>query len=95
MLGVYEKNDVSLFRDLYVWAYKRSSQRYSAIQQAMGEPNLFKLKYRSVIQDIVRTIILEKIAGQQVVATIKHLIEALKTFQRDDSINCFKLLKQK
>lgn len=77
LIGVYEKNDVSLMRDLYVWAYKRSALRYSAIQQAVGEPNLFKLKYKSTIQDIVRKIILENIEGNQIVSTIKHSIEAL------------------
>ena len=39
LLGVYEKNDVSLFRDLYLWPYKRSLLRVSAIQEAMGEPD--------------------------------------------------------
>ena len=78
LLGIYEKNDVSLLRDLYVWAYKRSSQRYSAIQQAMGEPNLLKLKYRSMIHEIIRTIILEKIEGKQVVSKVRNLIEALE-----------------
>lgn len=76
LLGIYEKNDVSLLRDLFCWAYKRSAQRYSAIQQTMGEPNLLKLKYRNIIQDIIRTIILEKIASGQVVSAIKQLIEA-------------------
>lgn len=75
LIGVFEKNDVSLFRDLYVWAYRRSSQQYSAIQQAMGEPNLLKLKYRNAIQDIIRTIILEKVNGSLVVPRIQSLIE--------------------
>jgi len=77
LLGIYEKNDLALLSDLYVWAYKRSSQQYSAIQQAMGEPNVFKLKYRAEIQDIIRTIILEKVAGNQTVAKIRQLIAAL------------------
>ena len=44
LLGIYEKTEVSLFRDLFIWAYQRSCQQYSAIQQSMGEPNLLKLK---------------------------------------------------
>lgn len=74
LLGVYERNDVSLIRDLYIWAYKRSSQKYTAIQQAMGEPNLLKLQYRKLIQKIVQSIILEKIAGPNIVQKIKDLI---------------------
>ncbi|MBK7707724.1 MAG: Fic family protein [Acidobacteria bacterium] len=74
LLGVYERNDVSLIRDLYVWAYTRSSQKYTAIQQSMGEPNVLKLKYRSAINDIVRSIILEQIPGPQLVRRINESI---------------------
>lgn len=76
ILGVYEKKDVSLLRDLYVWAYNRSAHRYSAVQQSLGEPDPLKLRYRSVIQEIVRTIILEKITGSDVVSKIRELLEA-------------------
>lgn len=92
LLGVYEKNDIHLLRDLYMWAYKRSSQRYSALQQSMGEPNLFKLKYRGEVQDIVRTIILENISGQKVVSTIKNLVENLK-LSEGDSAQLFQIIE--
>lgn len=78
LLGIYEKNDISLLQDLYIWAYKRSAQRYSAIQQSMAEPNLLKLKYRSVIQDIIRSVIEEKIAGPKLVTKIKTLMNSLE-----------------
>src|SRR3990167_1059996 len=78
LLGVYEKNDVSLLCDQYHWAYQQSSQQYSAIQQKMGEPNLFKLKYRNVIHDITRKIILDAISGSKIVSTVKELIKVLK-----------------
>lgn len=76
LLGIYERNDVSLLRDLYIWAYNRSSQRYTAIQQSMGEPNLLKLRYRENIREIVRSLILEKVPGAEVVQKIHDLIEA-------------------
>lgn len=78
LLGVYERNDLSLIRDLYVWAYTRSSQKYTAIQQSMGEPNVLKLKYRIEIIEIVRSIILEQIPGSQIVQRIN---ESIKTSQ--------------
>ena len=34
-LGVYELNEVDLLRDVFVWAYERSCQRYLAITQTM------------------------------------------------------------
>lgn len=92
LLGVYEKNDVCLFRDLYLWAYTRSSRRYSAIQQAMGEPNLLKLKYRTEIQDIIRSVILEKIPGPQVVHRIQSLMES-KNLPEADLAELFKLIE--
>ncbi len=77
LLGIYEKNDVSLLRDLYIWAYKRSAHRYSALQQSLVEPDLFKIKHRHEIQIIIRTIILEKVAGPELVSTIRLMIDRL------------------
>ena len=76
LLAVYETNNISLLRDLYLWAYTRSSQRYTAIQQSLGEPNLLKLKYRTQIQEIIRTIILEETAGAEIIKKIQDLTAA-------------------
>lgn len=38
-LGVYELNRVELLRDVFVWAYERSCQRYLAITQTMLQPD--------------------------------------------------------
>ncbi len=78
LLGVYEKNDVSLFRDLFLWAYKRSTQRYSAIQQSLGEPNLIKLKYRTQIHEIIKKIVLSKVPRKLLTLTILKSIKAFK-----------------
>jgi Fic family protein len=83
LLGIYEKNDVSLFRDLFVWAYRRSTQRYSAIQQSMGEPNLFKLKYRNHIQEIIQTVIRGKTPGKAVPKKLAGLVKKLKLDPND------------
>lgn len=75
LMGIYERNDISLIRDLYLWAYRRSAQQYTAVQQSMGEPNLLKLRYRDFIRDVVRSIILERVAGSDVVPKIRELTE--------------------
>lgn len=49
-LGVYELTRVELLRDLYVWAYERSTQAYLAIKQGLVAPDPFRLKYRNVIK---------------------------------------------
>lgn len=92
LIGVYEKNDVSLLRDLYIWAYNRSSQKYSAIQQTMGEPNLLKMKYRTVIHDIIQTVIWEKVAGPQLVSRIQNLLWTQK-LPEADTAELFKLIE--
>lgn len=58
ILGVYELNRAELLKDVYLWAYQRSSERYAAVRQSLGEPDPFRFKYRealrTVIGDIVR-----------------------------------------
>lgn len=93
LLGVYERNDVSLIRDLYVWAYTRSSQKYTAIQQSMGEPNVLKLKYRTVINEVVRSIILEQTQGSQLVQRIKESIETSNIHDEADEAALFNLIE--
>jgi len=57
-LGVYEFNQVDLLRDVFIWAYERSCQRYLAIKQTMAEPDPLRIRYREplvhAVQDIVR-----------------------------------------
>lgn len=92
LLGIYEKNDISLFKDLYLWAYRRSSQKYSAVQQTMDESNLLKLKYYHEIQNIIRAIILEKTSKKNLVPRIRQLINKL-LFSKAISQNYLRLLK--
>ena len=92
LLGIYERNDISLIRDLYMWAYNRSSQRYTAIQLAMGEANFLKLRYRTQIQEIVRSIIVNCVAGSDVVAQIHDSIDS-STIAEADRQEIFSLIE--
>lgn len=56
-LGVYELNQVALLRDVFVWAYERSCQRYLAITQTMVEPDPLKIKYREALIQAVQTVV--------------------------------------
>jgi Fic family protein len=53
MLGVYELNRVELLRDVFVWAYARSCQQYVAVQQNLAQPDVFRLRYRRALGDVV------------------------------------------
>jgi hypothetical protein len=56
-LAVYELNQIDLLRDVFVWAYERSCQRYLAISQTVVEPDPLKIKYREALIQAVQTIV--------------------------------------
>ncbi len=56
-LGVYEMIRVELLRDLYVWAYERSTQEYLAIKQDLAEPDPLRLAWRDFIKQTLREVI--------------------------------------
>ena len=56
-LGVYEMTRVELLRDLYVWAYERSTQEYQAIKQDLAEPDPLRLAWRDFIKQAIREVI--------------------------------------
>jgi Fic family protein len=57
ILGVYELNRVDLLKDLFVWAYERSSSRYAAVRQSLGEPDPFRLKHRAALRELVGDVV--------------------------------------
>ncbi|MGL4860986.1 MAG: Fic family protein [Enterobacteriaceae bacterium] len=59
MLGIYEMTRVELLRDLYVWAYGRSTQEYLTIKQGLVEPDAMRLKWRELIREIIHAVIIQ------------------------------------
>jgi hypothetical protein len=57
MMGVYELNRIELLRDVFVWAYERSCQQYGAVKQNLVPPDIFRLRYRQALSDVVAAII--------------------------------------
>lgn len=57
-LGVYELTRVELLRDLYVWAYERSTQEYLALKQNLAEPDPLRLAWRDLIKQTIREIVI-------------------------------------
>ncbi|WP_201772813.1 Fic family protein [Endozoicomonas numazuensis] len=57
-LGVYEMTRIELLRDLYLWAYERSTQEYLAIKQQLAEPDPLRLQHRNLIKKMVNEIVL-------------------------------------
>jgi hypothetical protein len=57
IVGVYELNRIELLRDVFIWAYHRSCARYSAVQQSLGEPDPFRVRYRKEVAAFVTTVV--------------------------------------
>ncbi|MGH8139035.1 MAG: Fic family protein [Steroidobacteraceae bacterium] len=57
MLGVYELTRVELLRDLYVWAYERSTHEYLAVRRDLASPDPLRLAYREAIRKAIRDVV--------------------------------------
>lgn len=70
LLGVYELNRIDLIKDMFLWAYEKSSARYVALRQTLGEPDPFRLRYRTALRDIVSSVILQ---GMEQISAAQHI----------------------
>ncbi len=62
-LGVYELNKIELLRDVFLWSYERSCQRYLAITQSLVDPDPMKIQYRDALIEAVQTIVRGKMTA--------------------------------
>lgn len=93
LLAIYELNDVTLMKELFMWAYKRSAQRYSAIQQSLGEPNLFKLKHRELIQKVIQNVVKSKVRSKSMVKVLQKAVSHLQ-LEKSEAKKMFEILEQ-
>ena len=56
-LGVYELNRIELLRDVFIWSYGRSAERYVAVRQSLGEPDPFRLRHRDALRAVVAEVV--------------------------------------
>ncbi len=71
LLAVYELNSIDLLRDVFMWAYERSSALYSATVQTLGEPDPFRLRYRNIICETIANIVQKSIDKKGAIKIIK------------------------
>ncbi|MDB5141131.1 MAG: Fic/DOC family protein [Mucilaginibacter sp.] len=86
ILGVYEQNDVNLLKDVFLWAYERSASRYGVIRQSLGEPDTFKLKYRTQIRELISGIIRETLNSRDAGKLIKRNTQRLPESDQEQFI---------
>jgi Fic family protein len=57
--GVYERLEMTLATELFVWTYRRSIEKYRVILESMGGPDPFRARLREQLGDAVRNVVLE------------------------------------
>ena len=75
MLGIYEMGRVDMLRDLFIWAYERSTQEYTAIRQTLAEPDPLRLTWRSLIKETVRQVVQQPAADA--IALVEQSVHAI------------------
>lgn len=71
-LGVYEMNRFELLRDVFVWAYERSCARHSAVRRSLGDPDPFRLRYRTLVAETVAEIVRARMFKKAAAAFVKR-----------------------
>ena len=59
LLGIYELNDVSLLREIYIDAYIASAENYKVLRAQLEMPDKATLVYRDFVHKTVRRCVLE------------------------------------
>ena len=70
LIGVYELNRIELLREVFIWAYKRSAARYAAVRQSLGEPDPFRMKYRTELREVITAVVGQRMNKRQAAAHI-------------------------
>jgi hypothetical protein len=76
VLGVYEVNRIELLRDVFIWSYERSAERYTAVRQSLGEPDPFRLRHRDALRAIVTEVVKGRMDRKTAVTHIKSWVTA-------------------
>jgi hypothetical protein len=43
--------------DVFLWAYERSSARYVALRQSLGDPDAFRMRHRAALRQVVADVV--------------------------------------
>jgi hypothetical protein len=68
---VYELNRFELLAEVFAWAYERSCLRYSATRKTLGEPDPFRIRYRTIRKETVATIVHQKMNKKSTILFIR------------------------
>jgi len=75
ILGVYELNKVDLLKDVFVWAYERSAERYAAVRQSLGDPDPFRQRHREALRQLVGDVVRGNMDRKEAAAYIAEWVK--------------------
>ncbi|MFA6037613.1 MAG: Fic family protein [Legionellales bacterium] len=80
ILGIYELNKIELLKDIFIWAYQRSCEKYSTVQHLVGQPDLIHFNYLDLVINTIRESVSQKMNKSQTILYIadtanKHVKE--------------------
>jgi hypothetical protein len=75
MLAIDELNELGILREVFIQAYERSTQRYTVIRSAVGDPDPLRVKYRQAITEQVAEIIRARCARREAVVRLRRWAE--------------------
>jgi hypothetical protein len=52
-----------MLRDMFVWAYERSCQQYVAVQQHLVPPDIFRMRHRLALAEVIAAIVRQGVAA--------------------------------
>jgi len=84
ILGVYELGRFELLRDLFVWAYERSTQEYLAIKQDLAEPDPLRLQYRALVKKTIHNVVVQPESDSLTI--IKDAVVEIENEQERESV---------
>jgi hypothetical protein len=76
MLGVYELNKVDLLKDVFIWAYERSADRYAAVRQSLGDPDPFRQGHREALRQLVGDVVRQHLDRKEAIAYIAEWLSS-------------------
>lgn len=88
---MYELNQIELLRDVFIWAYKRSCSLYSTTRNVLGEPDPFRLRYRSLIAEIIADVVHECMNSKVATAAIKQ--RAIEMTRPEDQLRFIEVVE--
>jgi len=76
ILGVYELNATDLLKDVFIWAYERSAERYAAVRQSLGDPDPFRQRHREVLRQLVGDVVRRHMGRKEATAFIAEWVKS-------------------